>query len=60
MSELSSPDEPIESLQRAKAERLADLMTKRPGQKHYKRALRSFLDVDDALEKAMERKLRLN
>jgi hypothetical protein len=49
----------IERLRGAKAERLKALLAKKPGQKHYKRALRAFLEVDDELEKAREVRLGL-
>lgn len=50
----------IERLRRAKAERLTALLAKKPGQKHYRRALRAFLEVDDELEKARELRLGLH
>jgi hypothetical protein len=49
----ATPDvPPIWSLQLQKAERLNDLLRCRPGQKHYKRALRAYLDADRSLQKA--------
>jgi hypothetical protein len=36
-----------------KAERLADLQARKPGQKGYKRSLRAFLEADAAAQQAL-------
>jgi hypothetical protein len=51
---------PLESLQRLKAERLRELLKRRPGQKHYKRALRAYLDADGGLLRALMERLPLD
>jgi hypothetical protein len=49
----------LEPLTELKAQRLAELLQARPGQKHYKRLLRAFLDADAELQLAYERQLNL-
>jgi hypothetical protein len=36
-----------------KAEKLADLRNRKPGQKHYKRSLKAFLDADAKAQTAL-------
>jgi hypothetical protein len=51
---------PLDGLRRAKADSLKALMKKKPGQKHYKRTLRAFLEADQKLTAAIETKLELH
>jgi len=44
---------PLRSLQLAQAERLRELLKRRPGQSHYRRSLRAFLDADAHLQNAI-------
>jgi hypothetical protein len=50
---------PLDSLRQAKAESLKALMKKKPGQKHYKRTLRAFLEADQKLTDAIETQLEV-
>jgi hypothetical protein len=47
-------------LQRAKDDSLKDLLGRKPGQKHYRRSLRTFLEADDALQRAIIERLGLD
>ena len=38
-------------LRRAKDESLHELLKRKPGQKHYRRALKTYLEADDALQR---------
>ena len=49
-------DTPLDGLRRRKSERLVELLKAKPGQKHYKRALRAYLDVDGDLQTALLRR----
>jgi hypothetical protein len=40
-------------LQQAKSETLKDLLQHKPGQKHYRRVLRAYLEADAALQRAI-------
>jgi hypothetical protein len=42
-----------EKLLADKAEKLQDLMRRKPSQKHYKHSLKAFLDADAKAEKAL-------
>jgi hypothetical protein len=42
-----------ETLLAEKAEKLQDLMQRKPGQTHYKRSLSAFLDADAKAQKAL-------
>ena len=44
---------PMRSLQLAQAERLSELLKRRPGQSQYRRSLRAFLDADANLQNAI-------
>jgi hypothetical protein len=52
--------ESLDSLRRAKAKRLDELLKHKRGEKHYKKALRAYLDADGALQKALLERLGLN
>ena len=43
-----------------KADRLADLMKRRPGQKQYKASLKAFLEADAKAQKAVLKRIELN
>lgn len=45
--------ETYEMLKSVKAERLQDLLKRKPSEKHYKRSLRSYLEADGAFERAV-------
>ena len=47
----ASPE--YEELLAVKASRLEDLLKRKPGQKHYKRSLKAFLDADAKAQKAL-------
>jgi hypothetical protein len=53
----ASSNEAYERLLVEKAERLTDLQNRKPGQKHYKRSLKAFLDADARLQKALLEKI---
>jgi hypothetical protein len=46
-------DADYQDLLAEKAQRLTDLLKRKPGQKGYKRSLRAFLEVDAAAERAL-------
>ena len=47
-------------LRRAKDESLQELLKRKPGQKHYRRALKTYLEADDALQRAIIDRLGLD
>lgn len=47
-------------LQRDKEERLKDLLKLKPGQKHYHRALKTYLEADALLQRAIIERLGLD
>jgi hypothetical protein len=47
-------------LRRAKDETLKELLARKPGQKHYRRALKAYLEADDALQRAIIQRLELD
>ena len=47
-----------EQLLADKAERLEELLKRKPGQKHYKRSLKAFLDADAKAQKALLHQLK--
>jgi len=49
----SDTDARFQQLRSAKADRLKELMQRRPGEKHYKRALRDYLEADDQFVKLL-------
>ena len=49
-------DTPLDGLRRRKAERLVELLKAKPAQRHYKGALRAYLDVDGDLQTALLRR----
>lgn len=51
--EAAKASEQFEELQRLKSECLKQLLKRKPGQKHYKRVLRAYLDADAHLQKAL-------
>lgn len=51
--------EQFSRLQQAKDESLKDLLRRKPGQKHYRRALKAYLEADDALQRAIIQRLGL-
>ena len=52
--------ETFAKLRRAKDESLGDLLGRKPGQKHYRRALKSFLEADNAVQRAIIQRLGLD
>jgi hypothetical protein len=53
----AKPVDPLRGLQRIQAERLRELMKRRPGQSQYRRSLRAFLDADANLQTAILKRL---
>ncbi len=49
----AEPSNPLRRLQLAQAERLRELLKRRPGQSQYRRSLRAFLDADANLQNAI-------
>jgi hypothetical protein len=47
-------------LQQAKDETLKELLARKPGQKHYRRALKAYLEADSALQRAIIERLNSN
>ena len=47
-------------LRQAKEHKLRDLLRRKPGQQHYRRALRAYLEADDALQRAIIQRLGLD
>jgi hypothetical protein len=56
-SRSAQPIDLLLRLERTQAERLGELLQRRPGQKRYRRSLRAFLDADAALQNAKLRRL---
>lgn len=56
----AAPTDRVDLLRRIKAERLDELARWRPGQKHYKRALRAYLAADGSLQKVLMKRLGLS
>jgi hypothetical protein len=60
--QLESEEQPpmlkYEQLLADKAEKLQELLKRKPGQKHYKRSLKAFLDADAKAQKALLRRLQ--
>ena len=47
-------------LRLAKEESLRDLLKRKPGEKHYRRSLKTYLEADHALQTAIIRRLDLD
>lgn len=47
-------------LRRAKDEALKDLLGRKPSEKHYRRALKAYLEADYALQRAIMNRLGLD
>jgi hypothetical protein len=52
------PQLDYEQLLAEKAEKLQELLKRKPGQKHYRRSLKAFLDVDAKAQKALLQQLQ--
>jgi hypothetical protein len=57
-SEKLPPRLRYEQLLADKAEKLQELLKRKPGQKHYKRSLKAFLDADAKAQKALLHQLK--
>jgi hypothetical protein len=53
-------DDRFQQLKSAKADRLRELMQRRPGEKHYKRALRDYLEADGQFVKLLVKRSGLH
>jgi hypothetical protein len=52
--------ETFAKLRHAKDESLKDLLGRKPGQKHYRRALKAYLEADYALQRAIMDRLGID
>jgi hypothetical protein len=59
---VAEPDKPQQfaRLRRAKENTLKELLRRKPGGKHYPRALRAYLEADHALQSAIIERLGLD